>query len=167
VVTTCTIYSGSDYFATDGQSASLFWCRAPIWIPWPDFYYCRTFAVFMLWRPPWREDGSVIYSYNLLSLSGPTRDIVRSHMSLSQLWGPGPCIYIPRNRVAQLYPRALGSLFVASYDSQGYGGGILHLFWKFFTRIYIFRVALGINTVYFHKQLVFVIEIRCFLWCSN
>jgi hypothetical protein len=30
----------------------------------------------------------------------------------------------PRNRVAQLYPQALGSLFVASYESQGYGGGI-------------------------------------------
>jgi hypothetical protein len=29
----------------------------------------------------------------------------------------------PRNRVAQLYPQALGSLFVASYDSQGYSGG--------------------------------------------
>jgi hypothetical protein len=27
--------------------------------------------------------------------------------------------------VAQLYPRALGSLSVASYDSQGYGGGIV------------------------------------------
>jgi hypothetical protein len=27
--------------------------------------------------------------------------------------------------VAQLYPRALGSLFVASYDWQGHGGGIL------------------------------------------
>jgi hypothetical protein len=27
--------------------------------------------------------------------------------------------------VAQLHPRALGSLFVASYDPQGYGGGIL------------------------------------------
>jgi hypothetical protein len=27
--------------------------------------------------------------------------------------------------VTQLYPRVLGSLFVASYDSQGYGGGIL------------------------------------------
>jgi hypothetical protein len=26
--------------------------------------------------------------------------------------------------VAQLYPQALGSLFVASYYSQGYGGGI-------------------------------------------
>jgi hypothetical protein len=30
----------------------------------------------------------------------------------------------PRNRVAQLYPQALGSLFVAFYDSQSYGGGI-------------------------------------------
>jgi hypothetical protein len=29
-----------------------------------------------------------------------------------------------RNRVAQLYPQALDSLSVASYDSQGYGGSI-------------------------------------------
>jgi hypothetical protein len=29
-----------------------------------------------------------------------------------------------RNRVVRLYPKALGSLFVASYDSQGDGGGI-------------------------------------------
>jgi hypothetical protein len=31
----------------------------------------------------------------------------------------------PRNRVAQIYPRELGSLSIASYDSQGYGTGIL------------------------------------------
>jgi hypothetical protein len=31
----------------------------------------------------------------------------------------------PRNSVAQLYPRALCSLFVASYDSQDYVGSIL------------------------------------------
>jgi hypothetical protein len=31
-------------------------------------------------------------------------------------------------RVAPLYPRALGSLFVSSYDTQGYSGGILTLF---------------------------------------
>jgi hypothetical protein len=37
--------------------------------------------------------------------------------------GPGPSIYIPRSRVAQLYPQTLGSVFVAFYDSQGYGGG--------------------------------------------
>jgi hypothetical protein len=29
--------------------------------------------------------------------------------------------------VAQLYPGALGSLYVTSYDSQGYSGGILIL----------------------------------------
>jgi hypothetical protein len=31
----------------------------------------------------------------------------------------------PSNKVAQLYPQAPGSLFVAFYVSQGYGGDIL------------------------------------------
>jgi hypothetical protein len=31
----------------------------------------------------------------------------------------------PRDRMAQFYPQASGSLFVAFYDTQGYGGGIL------------------------------------------
>jgi hypothetical protein len=35
-----------------------------------------------------------------------------------------PIFISSRNRVAQLYPQSLGSHFVASYDSQGYGGGI-------------------------------------------
>jgi hypothetical protein len=30
----------------------------------------------------------------------------------------------PRNRMARLYPQALGSLFVASYELPGYGGGL-------------------------------------------
>jgi hypothetical protein len=52
------------------------------------------------------------------------------HILLSQirhspnLEGQVPVFISPRNRVVQLYPQALGSLFVASYDSQGYGGGI-------------------------------------------
>jgi hypothetical protein len=55
----------------------------------------------------------------------------RNHILLSQfqdfpnLEGQVPIFISPRNRVAQLYPQALGFLFVASYDSQGYGGGIL------------------------------------------
>jgi hypothetical protein len=40
------------------------------------------------------------------------------------LEGQVPILISPRNRVARLYPQALGSLFVASYDSQGCGGGI-------------------------------------------
>jgi hypothetical protein len=55
---------------------------------------------------------------------------VHDHILLSQirdspkLEGQVPVFISPRNRVAQLYSQALGSLFVASYDSQGYSGGI-------------------------------------------
>jgi hypothetical protein len=53
------------------------------------------------------------------------------HILLSQsrdspnLEGQVPVFISPRNRVAQLYPQALGFFFVTSYDPQGYGGGIL------------------------------------------
>jgi hypothetical protein len=47
-----------------------------------------------------------------------------SDSRLSNLEGQVPVFVFPRNRVAQLYPQAMGSLFVASYGSQGYGGGI-------------------------------------------
>jgi hypothetical protein len=40
------------------------------------------------------------------------------------LEGQVPVFTSPRNMVAQLCPQALGSLFVASYDSQGCGGGV-------------------------------------------
>jgi hypothetical protein len=52
------------------------------------------------------------------------------HILLSQirdspnLEGQVPVFLSPRNWVAHLYPQALGSLFVASYNSQGSGGGI-------------------------------------------
>jgi hypothetical protein len=54
----------------------------------------------------------------------------RDHILLSQfrdspkLEGQFTVFISPRNRVAQLYPQALGSIFVASYDSQGYSGSI-------------------------------------------
>jgi hypothetical protein len=47
------------------------------------------------------------------------------HILLSQLRLQVPAFISPRNRVAQLHQRALGSLFVASYDSQGYNRAIL------------------------------------------
>jgi hypothetical protein len=40
------------------------------------------------------------------------------------LVGQDPVFLSPRNRVTPLYPQVLGPTFVASYDSQGYGGGI-------------------------------------------
>jgi hypothetical protein len=62
----------------------------------------------------------------LRSESRVTRDCIL----LSQIWdSPNledqvPVFISLRNRVGQLYPQALGSLFVASCDSQGYNGGI-------------------------------------------
>jgi hypothetical protein len=48
-----------------------------------------------------------------------------SHILLSQIRdSPRLEGQIPSHRVAQLYSQAIGSLFVASYNSQGYGGGI-------------------------------------------
>jgi hypothetical protein len=53
----------------------------------------------------------------------------RYHILLFQIressnLGQVPVYISPRNRLAQLYPQALESLFVASYDSQGNDGGI-------------------------------------------
>jgi hypothetical protein len=62
-------------------------------------------------------------AFTLRPESHRTRDHnILSHLRLPQPVGPGPPICVPREEGAQLYPRALGSLFIASYDPQGYGG---------------------------------------------
>jgi hypothetical protein len=56
--------------------------------------------------------------------------VTHDHILLSQirdslnLEGQVHVFISPRNRVARLYPQALSSLFIASYNSQGCGGGI-------------------------------------------
>jgi hypothetical protein len=37
------------YVTTDGQSASLFRCQAPIWAPRPGLYCCQTVSGFLMW----------------------------------------------------------------------------------------------------------------------
>jgi hypothetical protein len=55
---------------------------------------------------------------------------IHDHILLSQirdssnLEGQDPFFISSRDRVVQLYPQGLSSLFIASYDSQGYGGCI-------------------------------------------
>jgi hypothetical protein len=54
---------------------------------------------------------------------------IHDHILVSQIpespnvEGQVPVFMSTRNRMARLYPQALGSIFVASYDSQGCGGG--------------------------------------------
>jgi hypothetical protein len=56
----------------------------------------------------------------------------RDHILLSpirdspNLEGQDPVFISSKKSVSQLYPEAPGSIFVASYDSRGYGGGIRH-----------------------------------------
>jgi hypothetical protein len=112
------------------------WCWAPIWSPWPNFCFLSDSCKFLdVGRPLWQEDGSVIYSYNCFwslpeqSLSGPSPTELTT-IFYCLIWdspnleGQVPVFISPRNRVPQLCPRALGSLLVTFYYSQGYGGGI-------------------------------------------
>jgi hypothetical protein len=119
---------------TDGQSASLPWCRAPIWSPWPDFCFLSDDCGFLeLGHPLWW--GCNLLVQLLLSLARTvtlgsemrrTHDrILVSHLSLPQIGGPGPHNYIPQEQSGSVIPLGTGFPFVTSYDSKGYGGGIL------------------------------------------
>jgi hypothetical protein len=73
--------------------------------------------------------GGVCHLQLLLgTVLGSKSSRTHDHILLFQIWntsnleGQIPVFTSPRNRVAQLYPRALGSLFVTSYDLQGYSG---------------------------------------------
>jgi hypothetical protein len=98
------------------------------------FVFCLTTAGF-LGHPLWREDESVIDSYNCFwalpeqSLSGPSPAEHRRYFTVSfetpQPGGLDPRIYIPEGQGGPDIPPGTGFPFVASYYSQGYGGGIL------------------------------------------
>jgi hypothetical protein len=116
-------WSGSGYFSADGQSARSSWYRAPHLGPMTRFVLVSDICgLHVVCRLPWREDGSVIYFYNLFTLRSKSRRthdrILLSHLRLPQPGGPGPVFISPRNRVAQLYSRELGSRFLASWNSQ-------------------------------------------------
>jgi hypothetical protein len=93
---------------------------------------CRLkFAVLFLWGS--LSDERTGLQFAVQSLNGPSRSEPVTILycliwDSPNLEGQVPVFISPRNRVAQLYPQALGSLYIASYDSQGYGGGILTLY---------------------------------------
>jgi hypothetical protein len=92
------------------------WCVAP---PLTRGWVCNLLVQLLL---------GIARAVTHRSKSRRTHDhILLSHMRLPQPGRAGPCIDITQEQGVPVYPRALGSLFVASYDSQGYCGGILTL----------------------------------------
>jgi hypothetical protein len=91
----------ASYVTTDGQPASLSWSKAPIWGLRPDLIICVTVTVLFLWGTLSDERSGL--SFVSQSFSGP------SPLGLETIFY---CLTFET------------SLFVASYDSQGHGGGI-------------------------------------------
>jgi hypothetical protein len=101
--------------------------RAP-WDLRPDITSYRNVAV---WNLRSCFSGASL-RFAVQSLNGPSHAEPETILyciiwDSPNLEGQVPVFISPRNRVAQLNPRELGSLYVASCDSQGYGGGILTL----------------------------------------
>jgi hypothetical protein len=81
----------------------------------------------------------VQFAITLRSKSHRTHDhILLSPSRLPQPGGPGPRIYIPQEQGGPDIPPGTGFLFVASYDSQGYGGGIPSCLYTGLQYIYIY-----------------------------
>jgi hypothetical protein len=119
------------YVATDGHSISLSWCQAPSGAQ--DQIFVAVSCGFVMRGSCDRRTG--------LSSTIAADPRQRSHSwvripryswpyFLTQirdspnLEGQVPVFISPRNKVAQLHPQALGSVFFVSYNSQGYDGGI-------------------------------------------
>jgi hypothetical protein len=68
---------------------------------------------------------SLASAITLGSKSRKTHEILLSHLRLPQPEGSGSRIYFSTGTAWPSYTPGTGSLFDASYDSQGYGGGTL------------------------------------------
>jgi hypothetical protein len=74
---------------TDGQSASVSCCQAPIWGLRPDFYYCQTVAGLSLWGALCEERMGLPFTVaagpRQCSLRGSEYRGTRDHILLSQI----------------------------------------------------------------------------------
>jgi hypothetical protein len=110
---------------TDGQSVSMSWYRAPVWVLRQDITSCLNVAVWNLLSylcevPSLTRDRVCNLQCNhsmVLVTQSPLPYFTALSETPPNLKGQVFVFISPRNRVAQLYPRALGSLYVVSYDS--------------------------------------------------
>jgi hypothetical protein len=108
---------------TDGQSASLCWCQAPIWDPRPIFSLL-SLIIFRQLRVHWCGAASLtrsrVCSFHLLlgiasaaflrSESHGTHEhiLLSLFLRLPQPGGPGSCIYFPQEQGSPVIPPGIG-----------------------------------------------------------
>jgi hypothetical protein len=112
-ITIMDIIRSRSYFTTDGQSASMCWYRAPLWDLRPDITFSRNVAVWNLrscfYGAPSLTRGRVCnLQCNHPSRAEPVTILYCLIWDSPNLEGQVPIFISPRNRVAQLYPLALG-----------------------------------------------------------
>jgi hypothetical protein len=106
------------YFTTDGQSISMSWYRAPLRDLRPDITSCRKAALWKLRSSfcgaasltRWRVCNLQCNRSMVQVAQNPKPYFTVSSETPPNLEGQVPVFISPRNRVAQLYPLALGSL---------------------------------------------------------
>jgi hypothetical protein len=105
--------SSSSCVTTDCHSASSSWCQASICGPRPDFYYCRTFVVFMLWGALPDERAGLWFT-RTIHCHSPVQVPQNSwsHLRLPRPGGPGPRIYIPHEQGGPVIPSDPGLPFL-------------------------------------------------------
>jgi hypothetical protein len=106
------------YVTTNGQSASLSRCQAPIWGPTSDFYFCQAVEGLLIWvvLSDKRTGLSFTISAGLLQCSHSwvrvTWDwwphFTVSDWRLPQPGWPGPHIYIPPEQGGPVIPPGTG-----------------------------------------------------------
>jgi hypothetical protein len=115
--------------------ASLSWCQHTHLGPKTNFFLLSYSCRFIDGRVPSLMRRWVCHLQLVLALAsivvleskshGTHDHILLSHIrDTPSVEGQVPLSISSRNRMAQLHPQALSSLFVASYDLQGYSGGI-------------------------------------------
>jgi hypothetical protein len=84
------------------------WNKAPIWGLRPDFYYCLTITGFWYGAPSLMRGRVCLLQCTMYNIQ---------YILLSQIWDQFPVFISPKNRVARLYPKALGIMFLAPSGS--------------------------------------------------
>jgi hypothetical protein len=97
------------YVTTDGQSASLSWCQAPIWGLRPDFYYCQIVTGLLMW-------GALSDERTGLSFTIAAGSRQRNHFRIRVPWDSRPYFNISDLRLPFLSPPTTRGATVDVFD---------------------------------------------------